>query len=84
MVLRKVITTSFIVLLVGVIGIFTVQHLYLVTLSALIIAVGFTTLNISGLPFAIQNLSVRHVTYGVGIYIGASEILTGLFEYIFR
>ena len=84
MVLRKVITTSFVVLLIGVIGIFTTQNLYLVIASALIIAGGFTTLNISGLPFAIQNLSVRHVTYGVGIYIGASEILTGLFEYMYR
>jgi len=82
--LKRVIITSFIVLLVGVLGMYLTQNLYLTVASALIIAGGFTTLNISGLPFAIQNLSVRHVTYGVGIYIGASEILTGLFEYVYR
>lgn len=82
--LRKVIVTSFIVLFVGVVGMFLTENLSLTIISALIIAGGFTTLNISGLPFAIQNLSVRHVTYGVGIYIGASEILTGLFEYVYQ
>lgn len=82
--LRRVIIISFVVLFVGAFGMLLTQNLYLTVLSALIIAAGFTTLNISGLPFAIQNLSVRHVTYGVGIYIGASEVLTGLFEYIYQ
>lgn len=82
--LRKVIIASFIVLFVGAIGMFLTQNLYLTIAAALVIGVGFTTLNVSGLPFAIQNLSVRHVTYGVGIYIGASEILTGLFEYVYK
>lgn len=82
--LRKIIIVSFVVLFVGAVGMFVFENLYLTVASALIIAGGFTTLNISGLPFAIQNLSVRHVTYGVGIYIGASEILTGLFEYAYR
>lgn len=82
--LKKVIITSFVFLFVGAIGMVLTENLYLTVAMALIIAGGFTTLNISGLPFAIQNLSVRHVTYGVGIYIGASEILTGLFEYVYR
>ena len=82
--LRQVILGSFIVLFVGAVGMLLTKNLYLTIGSALIIAGGFTTLNISGLPYAIQNLSVRHVTYGVGIYIGASEILTGLFEYVYR
>ncbi|GAB4237107.1 MAG: hypothetical protein Tsb0034_12060 [Ekhidna sp.] len=82
--LRRVIIVSFVVLFVGAVGMFTTQNLYLTIATALIIAGGFTTLNISGLPYAIQNLSVRHVTYGVGIYIGASEILTGLFEYMYQ
>lgn len=82
--LKKVIISSFVILLVGV-GIlaFSVNP-YLTIGGALIIGAGFTILNISGLPFAIQNLSVRHVTYGVGIYIGASEIITGFFEYLFH
>ena len=82
--LKKVIITSFVVLFVGVFGLFLTKNMYLTITAALVIAGGFTTLNISGLPFAIQNLSVRHVTYGVGIYIGASEILTGLFEYVYQ
>ena len=82
--LKKVIIISFIVLFVGAVGMFLTENIYLTVVTALVIAGGFTTLNISGLPFAIQNLSVRHVTYGVGIYIGASEVLTGLFEYMYR
>lgn len=81
--LRKTIIMSFVILSVGVIVLIVSGNLYLSILGAVIIGAGFTLINISGLPFAIQNLSVRHVTYGVGIYLGASEILTGFFEYLF-
>ena len=82
--LRKVIISSFVVLLVGATTIILSSDPYVSVIAALVIGAGFTIVNISGLPFAIQNLSVRHVTYGVGIYIGASEILTGLFEYMYQ
>lgn len=81
MTLWKVITASFGVVLVGVLALLFAPSVEVLIGGALVVAAGFTLLNISGLPFAIQNLSVRHVTYGVGIYIGASEIFTGLFEY---
>jgi hypothetical protein len=82
--LGRIIVVGFIVLLVGVLTMLVSGNVYVSIISALTIGAAFTILNISGLPFAIQNLSVRHVTYGVGIYIGASEIVTGFFEYILR
>jgi len=81
--LRKVIMSSFVVLVIGVLLMIVSSSPVLTIGAALIIGAGFTLINISGLPFAIQNLSVRYVTYGVGIYLGASEILTGLFEYLY-
>lgn len=82
--LKNVIISSFIVLAIGVIAIIFSNDPYLTIVAALIIGAGFTMANISGLPYVIRHLSVRHVTYGVGIYIGASEVLTGLFEYLLR
>lgn len=82
--LRKVIMSSFAVLLIGVVMLILSGNVYLSIVSALIIGAAFTVMNIGGLPYAIQNLSVRHVTYGVGIYLGASEVITGLFEYLYR
>lgn len=82
--LKKVILISFIILAAGVIMMIFSSNPYLTIVAALVIGAGFTMANISGLPFVINNLSVRHVTYGVGIYIGSSEVLTGLFEYLFR
>lgn len=82
--LRRVLISSFIVLFIGVVLLVFSGNVYLSIISALIIGAAFTIMNIGGLPFAIQNLSVRHVTYGVGIYIGASEVITGLFEYLYR
>jgi len=79
--LWKVIISSFVVLVVGVLILLFAPSVEILIGGALVVAAGFTMLNISGLPYAIQNLSVRHVTYGVGIYIGASEVLTGVFEY---
>ncbi|MEQ9405158.1 MAG: MFS transporter [Cyclobacteriaceae bacterium] len=81
--LKNVIVSSFIVLVIGALTMIVSSNAALTIVAALIIGAGFTMINISGLPFAIQNLSVRHVTYGVGIYIGASEVLTGLFEYLY-
>ena len=43
-------------------------------------AAAFALLNISGLPFALSNLSAKHITLGVGAFIGASEIIAGIFE----
>ena len=80
--LWKVIVWSFGILLIGVGVLLFAPSIEVLIGSALVIAAAFTMLNISGLPFAIQNLSVRHVTYGVGIYLGSSEVLTGFFEYL--
>ena len=82
--LKNVIISSFVVLAIGVAALIFSSNPYLTIIAALIIGAGFTMANISGLPYVIKNLSVRHVTYGVGIYIGASEVLTGLFEYMLR
>ncbi|NQZ75878.1 MAG: MFS transporter [Ekhidna sp.] len=82
--LRTVLVRSFVVLFIGISTLLFSGNVYLSLLATLLIGVAFTAINIGGLPFAIQNLSARHVTYGVGIYIGASEILTGLFEYLYR
>ncbi len=79
--LWKVIISSFVVVVVGVLVLLFAPTVEVLIGGALVVAAGFTMLNISGLPYAIQNLSVRHVTYGVGIYIGASEVLTGVLEY---
>jgi MFS family permease len=80
--LSRVIVWSMAVLSIGVILLLFSPSIELLIVGILITGAGFTLINISGLPFAIQNLSVRHVTYGVGIYLGASELLTGLFEYM--
>lgn len=80
----KVLTYSFIVLLAGGLMLFVSGYFYLTIFSALIVAASFSLINITGLPFAISNLSTRHITYGVGIFIGASELFSGLLEYYFH
>ena len=78
--LDRVIVGAFILLAVGAITLLFSPAYSLALVGAIVLAVSFSLLNISGLPFAIRHLSVRNVTYGVGIYIGASEIFTGLME----
>ena len=55
----------------------------LVALNGVIIAIAFSLLNVSGLPYAIERLSARHVTFGVGLFLGASEIAGGILEYMY-
>lgn len=80
--LRQVIIPSFVMLLVGVMLIIVGSNLTLLLIGGVITAAAFSFLNISGLPYAFQHLSVKHITYGIGIYIGASELFTGFFEYM--
>lgn len=52
--------------------------------GAILLAIGFSLINLIGLPFAIANLSPRSMAAGVGVFIGVSEIFTGLLEVLFQ
>ncbi len=78
----NILISSFIVLFIGAIAMFISGNFHLTLTSAVIVAASFSLLNITGLPFAISNLSARHITYGVGIFIGASELFSGILEYL--
>ena len=81
--LTKAIYLGFGILLVGSLSLMANFNLAVTLAGAILIAVAFSLLNISGLPFALRNLSVRNITYGVGIYIGAGEVFTGIVENFF-
>ncbi|MEO1054302.1 MAG: hypothetical protein AAFX87_26935 [Bacteroidota bacterium] len=78
--LVKVILSSVVVLYLGLAVLLTSPGFNLFVAGAFVVASGFSLINISGLPYALNKLTVRHVTYGVGIFYGASEIFSGLFE----
>jgi hypothetical protein len=78
--LEAMIIVGLIALGAGALGLMIAPGYEVAIIGSLVVAIGFSLLNITGLPFAIQHMSIRNVTYGVGIYIGASEIFTGLAE----
>ncbi|MGL1885845.1 MAG: hypothetical protein OCD76_04965 [Reichenbachiella sp.] len=82
--IKKVIVGSFILFVVGSLTIVFSFNLYLSLAAGVILAVGFGLINLVGLPYTIANLSAKHITYGVGVFIGASEVMTGLFEWYLR
>lgn len=78
---EKVLPVSFILMVIGCVIFMISSNLALAILGGVIIAVAFSVINVSGLPFAIRQLSFKHITYGVGVYIGASEVFSGILEY---
>lgn len=78
--LTSVLMVGFGVLLVGVIVLILAPNAPVFIVGGVLSAVAFSVINVSGLPYAIKSLTVNHLTYGVGIYLGASEIFTGLME----
>lgn len=52
----------------------------IIMIGGLIIASAYSLLSISGLPFAIHNLSARNITFGVGLFFGAAEIADAIIE----
>ncbi len=81
---KKVLQGSFIALVSGFLILLVSSSFWIAVVAGVIIAVAFSLINVSGLPYAIDKLSVKHITYGVGIYIGASEIFAGLLEIYFH
>ncbi|MFY0686374.1 MAG: hypothetical protein JXQ90_04365 [Cyclobacteriaceae bacterium] len=69
------------ILLLGLFVGLMAMDLYTLILAASVLGISFGMLNVLGLPFVFKNLNLRHITYGVGIFIGASELFTGLIEY---
>jgi len=53
-------------------------------LAGIMLAFAFGIVNVSGLPFAISKLSWRNITFGIGAFIGASYIVEGVLEYLYR
>ena len=78
--LSSVLIVGFGIMLAGILILILAPNAEVFILGGAFSAVAFAIVNVSGLPFAIKNLTVNHLTYGVGIYIGASEIFTGLME----
>lgn len=78
--LTSVLVTGFCILLVGILVLVVAPNATLFIVGGVLSAIAFSIINISGLPYAIKSLTVTHLTYGVGIYLGASEIFTGLME----
>lgn len=78
--LSSVLLIGFAILLVGVLILLMAPSAEVFIAGGVLSAIAFAIVNVSGLPFAIRNLTVNHLTYGVGIYLGASEIFTGLME----
>ena len=81
---KQVLTWSFLVLMVGFLLLLGSSSFWMAVCAGVVIAIAFSLINISGLPYAIGRLSVKHITYGVGVYIGASEVFAGLLEIYFH
>ena len=81
MVARKSITNYIIwsvVLLVVSILLILIPSTITFILGSLLLIIAFGILSVSALPLVIQNLSVRNITLGVGIFYGVSEIADGI------
>ena len=77
--MSKNITISIILLLISGILIFIPSTFTFITGSVLL-AMFFSLISVTALPYALQNLSVKHVTLGVGLFFGATELFDGIVE----
>jgi len=81
---QKVLPLSVIGLLVALLMLLVAPTFGLFIAAGVLLAIVFGLVNVSGLPFAISKLSVRNITYGIGVFIGASYITEGVLEYLYR
>ncbi len=48
--------------------------------GSLLLAGGFGLANVSGLPYVFSRIAPKHITIGIGAFLGASAIAEGIFE----
>ena len=48
--------------------------------GGLLLAISFSLVSVSGLPFALSNLTMRQLTLGVGIFFSATELADSFFD----
>lgn len=65
---------------VGLLLIILMEGRFLFTISCILLSTAFGLLSTTALPFAINNLSLRNMGLGVGVFIGASYLVEGLLE----
>ena len=81
---RKVLPISMISLVVALLLLLWAPTMMTFIIAGALLAVAFGLVNVSGLPYAISKLSVRNITFGVGVFIGASYITEGILEYMYK
>jgi len=53
---------------------------FMMLAGTFLLAAAYSILGVSSLPFTIQNLSSRNLTFGVGIFFGVTELADAIFE----
>ncbi len=63
--------------------VFTASNPFLFTLVGIVLALSFGVAHMSSFTFAFGKLTVRHITLGIGLFLGASALAEGLLELIY-
>jgi MFS family permease len=79
--IRKVLNYASGLMLLGIVILIVCGPNSLLFISgSFLLAVGFAVMNVSGLPYLFSRISVRHITFAVGVFLGATALTEGVFE----
>jgi MFS family permease len=78
--IKKFLIPGLIVILIAGSATLAIQSPDLKILFAMILALSFALVSVTGLPYIIKNINKKWLTLAVGLYFGASEIFSGIFE----
>jgi len=78
--IKKFLIPGLIVILIAGSATLAIQNPDLKILVAMILALSFALVSVTGLPYIIKNINKKWLTLAVGLYFGASEIFSGIFE----
>lgn len=67
---------------ISIITVFIIPYLIPSTLACIMLASGLSMMAVSAFPLALKNLSTQNVTFGAGMFFGASEIIDGLINIV--
>lgn len=79
--IRHILPICLIIMILGVaVLFFTTDYPALFTTAGIMVALSFGIAHMSSIPFVFSRVSVRHITFGIGAYLGTSALAEGILE----
>jgi MFS family permease len=80
--IQSALIVGLIITFVGIFAIYLLNDPIATAIACVVMALGYSVISVSSFPFAINNLTKQHITFGAGLFFGSAELADGILNYL--